>query len=103
MREPPGIKNILDLGLGRNYAGVYNIIRLVHCTSLLNTFKSTFNQSGRKKGKSQEKSKAKSNITNGCPDPWEAIWLYNINSLKCREDIFRTNIYNGRQTKILNF
>ena len=42
MREPPGIKNILDLGLGSNYAGVYNILRLVHRTSLLNTFESIF-------------------------------------------------------------
>lgn len=42
MREPPGIKNILDLGLGSNYAGVYNILRLAHHTSLLNTFESIF-------------------------------------------------------------
>lgn len=42
MREPPGIKNILDLGLGSKYAGVYNILRLAHHTSLLNTFESIF-------------------------------------------------------------
>ena len=66
MREPPGIKNILDLGLGRNYAGVYNILRLVHCTSMLNTFESTFKvrvvEKKAKKGKKNLKRKVTSQM-----------------------------------------
>lgn len=40
----------------------------------------------------------KSNITNGCPDPWEAIWLCNINSaIHRRYSFIQIFIIGGKQ------